>query len=573
MANQRNQTVLLEKILESRIEDMPTGSTASEAFELFSAEQALRDYELAEDEIADGIVGGGQDGGIDSIYTFLEGTLLTEDASVLDDDTAPAEFNRNATLSVVCVQSKNSTGFTEAALVTAKASLEQLLDLAVDNEKLLELYNQRIVSKVDIFKRALTKLASRHPKIYIRFVYATKGDTSSVSRGAKERAKQLKKAMVLTTGAEKADVEFLGATELWHLSSKMPSYTLQLPYQEDFTEGTSHAALVKINDYLSFLREEDGKLRRHIFEMNVRDYQGGVEVNREISRTLLDDSAPEFWWMNNGVTIVCSNVTSVGKVFQIDDVQIVNGLQTSFTLYETLKSIEPTNPVLRRHLLVRLLVTDDVAVRDKIIRATNSQTKVPTASLRATDDLQREIEIYLLQHNWFYDRRKNYYKNMGKPRGRIISIPFLAQAVISVGLNEPNQARARPSTLLKNDLDYKRVFPPDLDVDVYRYCLELQKSVDERLVENGLQIDQRNNLRFHVSTLATIRLMNGPVRHPSQLKSIAAINHLPSDEDIDQALAKSQQLMASFSNISGITDSGQIAKSSDFVEYLRENAL
>src|SRR5262245_48700743 len=29
----------------------------------------------------------------------------------------------------------------------------------------------------------------------------------------------------------------------------------------------------------------------------------------------------------------------------------------------------------------------------------------------------------------FYDRRKNYHKNLGRPKDRVISIPYLAQAV------------------------------------------------------------------------------------------------------------------------------------------------
>ncbi|MFJ3191702.1 AIPR family protein [Streptomyces griseoviridis] len=61
-----------------------------------------------------------------------------------------------------------------------------------------------------------------------------------------------------------------------------------------------------LRDYLGFICNDDGTLRRHIFDWNVRDYAGGVEVNREIKESLLDRSAPQFWWLNNGVTITCS---------------------------------------------------------------------------------------------------------------------------------------------------------------------------------------------------------------------------------------------------------------------------
>lgn len=569
MTPQRNQLVLLNKLLDGRLADSPQGTDPAFIFELFTAEQIIRDYELSDDEVRDGIVGGGQDGGIDSIYVFLNGSLLAEDSEVFNDDVPLGNFNRELPISIVCIQSKRSTGFSEEALVTAKASLEQLLDLTKKDDALRTIYNDRIVEKFGLFKKAVTKLAPRRPKISASFIYASKGNSSAVANGPRSRAEQLKETLTSMTGAEQCEVRFVGAEDLWKLANTMPSYTLELEYQEDLTEGTSHVALVKIRDYIKFLTSKEGSLQRHIFEMNVRDYQGsGVEVNREITRTVLDPNAPEFWWMNNGVTIVCTNASSIGKVFQIDDVQIVNGLQTSFTLFEALKAANGDEPILDKCILVRLLVTGDSTTRDRVIRATNSQTKVPTASLRATEDLQREIEAYFVQHNWFYDRRKNYYKNIGKSRDRIVSIPFLAQAMISVGLGEPDQARARPSTLLKNDTDYKRVFPPDLDVAVYRYCLELQKKVDARLVSDGTATDERNNIRFHVSTLVIMDIYKSSVRHPSQLRSLASSHQLPTDSEIDNAIKLLRRLREDYSYESGVKDNSQIAKSSDFVKYM-----
>src|SRR5690606_13640517 len=48
----------------------------------------------------------------------------------------------------------------------------------------------------------------------------------------------------------------------------------------------------------------------------------------------------------------------------------------------------------------------------------------------------------LLSRGLFYDRRKNHYKNSGKPIRRIVSIPFMAQAVMSCALGDPANARA-----------------------------------------------------------------------------------------------------------------------------------
>ncbi|WP_309500366.1 AIPR family protein [Streptomyces shenzhenensis] len=53
-----------------------------------------------------------------------------------------------------------------------------------------------------------------------------------------------------------------------------------------------------------------------------------------------------------------------------------------------------------RLIQVRILVTGNQAARDAVIRATNRQTTVPVASLRATDDIQRQIESYFYDRGW-----------------------------------------------------------------------------------------------------------------------------------------------------------------------------
>ena len=88
-----------------------------------------------------------------------------------------------------------------------------------------------------------------------------------------------------------------------------------------------------------------------------------------------------------------------------------------------------------RSVLIRIIVTEKAEERDRIIKATNFQTSIPPASLRATERLQRDIEEYFLHNGLYYDRRKNYYKNIGKPQDKIVSIPmyFGNQTMLELG--------------------------------------------------------------------------------------------------------------------------------------------
>ena len=73
--------------------------------------------------------------------------------------------------------------------------------------------------------------------------------------------------------------------------------------KKNATRSDSHVAIVELDDYFDFISDETKHFGQYIFDWNVRDYEGDVEVNREIRESLGDNKAPEFWWLNNGVTV------------------------------------------------------------------------------------------------------------------------------------------------------------------------------------------------------------------------------------------------------------------------------
>jgi AIPR protein len=158
-------------------------------------------------------------------------------------------------------------------------------------------------------------------------------------------------------------------------------------------ESGSYVALTRLDDYYRFVTDENGNLRRYLFESNVRDYLGENRVNEDIGTSLKEAEGPEFWWLNNGITLLVTAAIAVGKVLQLHDVQIVNGLQTTETIFRHFSSGNIASA--ERGLLVKVVVSSDPVVRDQIIRATNNQSSVEAASLHATDKLQRDIEEVL----------------------------------------------------------------------------------------------------------------------------------------------------------------------------------
>ena len=136
----------------------------------------------------------------------------------------------------------------------------------------------------------------------------------------------------------------------------------------------------------------------YIYKCRCRD-----RVNEDIRSTLIDIESPDFWWLNNGVTILATGASVIGKSIQIEDIQIVNGLQTSESIFRHFH--DGGQDPKERSVLVKVIVSKDENVRDTIIRATNNQTMVELASLHATDKIQRDIEDILKRNDIYYERR------------------------------------------------------------------------------------------------------------------------------------------------------------------------
>ncbi len=291
---------------------------------------------------------------------------------------------------------------------------------------------------------------------------------------------------------------FWGANELLKEARRTPNIVHRIKTTDGFSpEKNMYIALVTLSEFNNFLINENGHLNKNLFEANVRDYQGNVIVNKAIRDTLENKDVENFWWLNNGITIIATKLTSSGKEIILESPQIVNGLQTSneiFYYFSDTGQIEDN-----RCVLIRVICPENEESRDKIIRATNSQTSIPAVSLRGSDKVHRDIETYFKSFGYFYDRRKNQYKNEGKPIDKIISLSFLGQALMSIILHKPNVARARPSTLLNNNEEYIKLFNENNSLKAIYNCALLLKKVDVELRKlSNITVSVRSDLSFYV---------------------------------------------------------------------------
>lgn len=487
-----NDKIILDQILEQQRQERAPTASKSDFFEMFVAEQALKDHDLAYEELEAGLTGSGGDGGIDGIYVLVNGEMAQEDIDL-------TLLKKNVLIEVVIIQAKLAESFKEGTIEKMTATSEDIFDLGKDLEPLKSAYNDGLRSAAEIFHMVYKGLAAKFPTLRFRFIYASTG--SEVHPNVSRKAKLLgEKIQGFFSNAE-YEFKFFGASDLLALARRQPptSYELALSETPISSAGeVGYICLVRIRDYDKFIRDEAGQLRRSLFEANVRDYQGSTAVNEEIAQSLRVKGGEDFWWLNNGITIVAGKATQSGKALTLEDPQIVNGLQTSTVIFRYFSEANTEGD--ERNVLVRVIVPTKAESRDRVIKATNSQTNIPPASLRATDKIHRDIEEYLRNFGLYYDRRKNFHKNEGRPLEKIVGIPLMAQAVMAVLLQRPDDARARPSSLLKKDADYELVFSTELPINIYWICAYIVKRIDSLLrTETDLDARERNNIRFYIA--------------------------------------------------------------------------
>lgn len=499
-----NDVILICQLLTQRRSELAPDISESEYFQIFASEQALKDRDLSYDELQDGIVDGGGDGGIDGVFFFVNNLLYREEIG-------PAEVKRNVPLELAFVQAKTSSSFSEAGMDRFTSSAKDLLDLSKDLSFLTTVYKADLLGKIREFRDTYLALTSKFPKLAVRYYYAAL--SPEVHPNVERKVEQLRDAVQALFSPVEFSCTFLKAQNLLELARRSPSTAHHLKLAENpiSTGQEGFVCLVGLTDYCDFIRSEDGSLKEDIFEGNVRDYQGNTEVNQQIRGTLISPPGEDFWWLNNGISIICTSATNSGKTLTIENAEVVNGLQTSREIFEVFSRLQGGTD--NRSVLVRVLVPQEEESRDRIIKATNSQTSMPSAALRATDKIHRDIEDYLAARDLYYDRRKNYYKNQGKPVKKIIGIPFMAQSVLACALRDPASARARPSSLLKNDETYRRIFNTQYSLDIYSKSALLTRRVEDVLRSDASSIERShwNNLRYYVAMLVALRLTGLPV--------------------------------------------------------------
>lgn len=544
-------------------------------FEQFTAYCATRHYSCEQSAFESGLAGDGGDGGIDWVYLVIDDQVVSLHDPI---EEPPFPIKNKTEIKIIFGQAKKQSNWTEDVGVKFQATFSDFFHPSSEDLETAEThrsYNDNVTRCLNNIRNFWLDLAARkRPQLSIEVWYMSFADAGRLPLGVTGAMNIALDTLKDAFNTEEVTPFHAGAQQIFEMATEFPSYDSELKYVEKLETETGIMVLTSLVDYYKFLVDEDGNLRSHLFDQNVRDYQGASgEVNSKIMESLKNPSGDlDFWWLNNGITIlVDDSPTSSRSILSLEDVQIVNGLQTSHTIFKFFKENPNLIATEDRLVLVRVLAPSDESHREQIIRSTNSQTPVGADALRGTDPVHRHIENILSLEGLYYDRRKNFYKNKGIPAKKIVSIRSLSQSVLSAFLLKPDTARARPSSFLKKDDDYEAIFK-DRDEDDFIWAAKVDKAVEAELANLFKSSPAfRNNVRFH--TLSTIRVLGNYIKknghvHEWKIQSCDS-RWLPSEEQISstcQWVADSVKELADLRSVSV----DKIAKGPEFLTFLAE---
>jgi len=455
----------MDRILKHLVDDFlksfernPT--TSDQDFELFANYSVIAHEYNRSFEIESVSIGKGNDTGIDGIAIIVNG-LMIENVEEVDD-----MLESNGTLDVrfIFIQAKNSSRFDSSEMNNFSFGVK---DFFAETPRLVRSDEiQTFAGLADhIFKQARHFRENPQCSLY----YVTTGtwadDQNNVAVIETAKADLVQTNLFSQISFSPLDANAIAKYYRDTKNSTSSTFTFNekvtLPELPQISEA--YYGLVPLSEFKKLLFDDKGNLL-NIFDDNVRDFQGlNNPINKTIETTLVGEIPELFTVLNNGVTIVANDLKPSGNKFTIIDYQIVNGCQTSNVLSQY--TSKPELQDLR--IPVRLIVTNNDEVKNRITIATNSQTAIKREQLQAMKDFQKNLEHFYntIQGDGriYYERRtKQYHTDNSVPKSRVISVQNQIKAFGSMFVDIPHRVTAYFGLVLKQNVEGEKptIFHP-----------------------------------------------------------------------------------------------------------------
>lgn len=283
-------------------------------------------------------------------------------------------------------------------------------------------------------------------------------------------------------------LDVLNPDDLAHLEEenrepKKPEVTVRIQKSKKFelNERGGAKTLVALVNGLDYVEATENH-GVGIFRLNPRLYLGDRPSNKGMLTTLRDSAERErFHLLNNGITVVCETFDYTGDQLAVRDFQVVNGCQTTESLWKF--KLEDEENLIDVYVPLRVIETrGDESLAYRISETTNSQSAVLSSDLVANDPCQKDIKLKLggAETPIFYEARRGELRELKKRQFeynqfritpadwgqttsqgvRVIGLKELAQVLLAA-TQSPSSAKEQISSLFGSrdeDSLYQKLF-------------------------------------------------------------------------------------------------------------------
>lgn len=418
-----------------------------------------RVYEATEDDAADAIVDGANDLGIDAYL--------------------PVDFSDDK---IRLFQSKYGTSHSTDAIVKFKEDVKRLLE--------------RDVTKMrPELAHLVTNIREKNLKIKCCYV------TDQI------------------VDYEDGDVEIVDINEiiqkLWdRIKKPAAGKKSSLKLEKMLRYENTILGILKLRELTNFVI----KNRDYVFESNIRQWmQFKTSVNKGL-RDTLQNNPDKFFYYNNGITIVVSDIEEFGENdLMLHAPQIVNGAQTSNSILDHAKRTKNMDG----SMTVTIIKADNEQDQNNITKYRNSQNSVRGKDLVSLMDFHKSIKSQLKNYRYFYEIQAGSFDSKTKSEQaeyegdatynnylpdnhkKVVVAKDAIQALVAGIEQRPTEAYSSPAQFLPRGSKYDQVFNENLKDDykllLYPYLVKEYAKKVLRYGKQGKHKTKRYATLFYVA--------------------------------------------------------------------------
>ncbi|MEM7578422.1 MAG: AIPR family protein [Cyanobacteria bacterium P01_A01_bin.80] len=502
------------------------------------------------------------------------------------------------------VQSKYGKAFSGSRTLLAEA--QKVIDTLDGKQKKLSSLAQDLLERLLNFRAQ----ASKRDKLIL--VFATEESLTDTQIQVLEDIKVLGKSRI----GKIFDVEAVSIATIHQRIIDLPLTQIKIPLKVNDARGDRLiVGSLKLKELYSFMKEyrnQKGDLDQ-LYEKNVRRFLGKQrKVNKAIKETL--EQEPEnFGLYNNGVTIVVQDFEKASRGFELVEPYIVNGCQTSKTIWNVLQSrldsggtgssskLKEWKDKLEEGVVIIKIVKVGSGGQDlltRITRYTNSQNAVTekdfialTSDFRTWQkDIANKYDLFLEIQRGGWDSQKalqkqnnskHYFEKWANAFAlfKVYGAGWLREAGMAYGTNQPFLPNGSIFKKITNNQENGESFGID---DLYA-AYRLQATANERYKFGGKEIESRKFTRFlfymvviellkSVMIDTKIKISNTEITQVF-LKLFHKNNQLACDALFEQAIQLIDEYMKPEEPDSVYYEPEVVSKSKDVKSYLRWDKL